>query len=141
MQVPFTDCGLDLGWSDPHAGPKQIWPSGDCYHQCCNTAAASIPTTPARTLPASPTPVPATPAASAVIFGRRHLLETNETVEAQAKADTDQVDVADVNEAKLLHVEPLPLQRAAQPCTETTKLFGPCEADKEIVLGIFKEEI
>ncbi|RUP43979.1 hypothetical protein BC936DRAFT_150115 [Jimgerdemannia flammicorona] len=31
---PFTDCGLDLGWSHPNASKPPSWPANDCYHTC-----------------------------------------------------------------------------------------------------------
>ncbi|KAG8900314.1 hypothetical protein FRB99_006119 [Tulasnella sp. 403] len=41
---PFTDCGLDLGWSHPNASNPPQWPADDCYHTCntgCSNLAAS----------------------------------------------------------------------------------------------------
>jgi hypothetical protein len=31
---PYTDCGLDLGWTHPNASAQPIWPETDCYHTC-----------------------------------------------------------------------------------------------------------
>ncbi|SAM08307.1 hypothetical protein [Absidia glauca] len=31
---PYTDCGLDLGWSHPNASAPPSWPADDCYHTC-----------------------------------------------------------------------------------------------------------
>ncbi|GAA5806672.1 hypothetical protein MFLAVUS_000020 [Mucor flavus] len=31
---PYTDCGLDLGWSHPNASAPPAWPEDDCYHTC-----------------------------------------------------------------------------------------------------------
>ena len=31
---PFTDCGLDLGWSHANASEPPAWPEDDCYHTC-----------------------------------------------------------------------------------------------------------
>lgn len=31
---PYTDCGLDLGWSHPNASAPPQWPEDDCYHTC-----------------------------------------------------------------------------------------------------------
>lgn len=31
---PFSDCTLDLGWTQPNASAKPNWPSDDCYHTC-----------------------------------------------------------------------------------------------------------
>lgn len=31
---PYTDCGLDLGWSHPNATNFPNWPADDCYHTC-----------------------------------------------------------------------------------------------------------
>lgn len=139
-QVPFTDCGLDLGWSDPHAGPRQTWPAGDCYHQCCNSTAASVPTTPAHVLIASP------PSASAVLFGRRHLQETSEIADAVAKDDNEdenddetenqQNGAANVTAPALIDAKPLP--RLVKPCPANSRLFGPCEGDRKTLPGIWQ---
>ncbi|KAI7867723.1 Six-hairpin glycosidase-like protein [Spinellus fusiger] len=34
MFEPYTDCGLDLGWSHPNASSPPLWPEDDCYHTC-----------------------------------------------------------------------------------------------------------
>ncbi|KAI8369109.1 Six-hairpin glycosidase-like protein [Choanephora cucurbitarum] len=31
---PYTDCGLDLGWSHKNASAPPAWPADDCYHTC-----------------------------------------------------------------------------------------------------------
>ncbi|KAG2172253.1 hypothetical protein INT43_004794 [Umbelopsis isabellina] len=31
---PYTDCGLDLGWTHPNASTPPKWPETDCYHTC-----------------------------------------------------------------------------------------------------------
>jgi Glycosyl hydrolase family 9 len=31
---PYTDCGLDLGWTHPNASAQPAWPADDCYHTC-----------------------------------------------------------------------------------------------------------
>jgi hypothetical protein len=31
---PYTDCGLDLGWTHPNASAQPTWPADDCYHTC-----------------------------------------------------------------------------------------------------------
>ncbi len=100
MQVPYTDCGLDLGWSDPHAGPQQTWPASDCYHQCCSSGSGSsastpsssvstpsIPTTPVKILTA-PTPAPAS--APATALGRRHLLDIEMASSGEQQAESQQ---------------------------------------------------
>ncbi|RUS15846.1 Six-hairpin glycosidase-like protein [Endogone sp. FLAS-F59071] len=38
---PFTDCGLDLGWSHPNASKPPVWPVNDCYHTCNKNCTAS----------------------------------------------------------------------------------------------------
>jgi hypothetical protein len=30
----FSDCTLDLGWTQPNASAKPNWPADDCYHTC-----------------------------------------------------------------------------------------------------------
>ncbi|KAG8907722.1 hypothetical protein FRB99_002518 [Tulasnella sp. 403] len=42
---PFTDCGLDLGWSHPNASNPPQWPADDCYHTC-NTGCKSLAVSP-----------------------------------------------------------------------------------------------
>ncbi|KAG8793235.1 hypothetical protein FRC12_003452 [Ceratobasidium sp. 428] len=39
---PFSDCGLDLGWSHPNATNPPQWPENDCYHTCATTCSAAV---------------------------------------------------------------------------------------------------
>lgn len=36
---PFSDCGLNLGWSHPNASNPPQWPDNDCYHTCATNCA------------------------------------------------------------------------------------------------------
>ncbi|KAK9867129.1 hypothetical protein WJX84_004718 [Apatococcus fuscideae] len=139
-QVPFTDCGLDLGWSDPHAGPRQAWPGTDCYHQCCNSSAALVPTTPATALAASASPS----SVSTAVAGRRRLFGVPEPA-AESLQDAvamDEVEVAGNARAAAddetedcdnagLGIETTSAS-ASGPCVRPTRLFGPCEVPVSI---------
>ena len=83
----------------------------------------SVPTTPAHILTASP------PSAPAVLFGRRLLQETIEIAEALAEDAQNGAENATV--PVLIHADPLP--RLVQPCTATSRLFGPCKGGWEAV--------
>ena len=140
LQVPFTDCGLDLGWSDPHAGPRQAWPGTDCYHQCCNSSAALVPTTPATALAASASPS----SVSTAVAGRRRLFGVPEPA-AESLQDAvamDEVEVAGNARAAAddetedcdnagLGIETTSAS-ASGPCVRPTRLFGPCEVPVSI---------
>ncbi|KAG9104462.1 hypothetical protein FRC06_002118 [Ceratobasidium sp. 370] len=41
---PFSDCGLDLGWSHPNASNPPNWPANDCYHTCATNCTSQTAT-------------------------------------------------------------------------------------------------
>ncbi|KAK9803628.1 hypothetical protein WJX72_006865 [[Myrmecia] bisecta] len=52
---PYTDCELDLGWSNPNATARPVWPANDCYHTCCDgKVSAAAPS--AKILPGNSPP-------------------------------------------------------------------------------------